>query len=134
GQGGLERPCGTANQIIRAKALRARRVPPFHIDVRKERNHWYPKGFGLFRVPQRLIDAETLHARHGGHLHALAGALDEEDRPDEVVCADPVLANQTPAPPRLSGPAQPYVRKTRNFLGVRWNHNALPILSPGFAV
>ena len=51
-----------------------------------------------FGVAHGLVDRNALDPRHGGDRHALALAIDQEQRPDQVVGGQHMLAHH-PADP-----------------------------------
>ena len=51
-------------------------------------------GYAGFRPGQEPVNAQALHAGHGGHFLHLVLAFEYEDRPDQVVCCHCGFANE----------------------------------------
>ena len=60
-----------------------------------------------FGVAHRLVDRKPLDARHGGDRRARSRPIDQEQRPDQVVGGEHVLAHQPPRPFGLAVAARP---------------------------
>ncbi len=99
---GLDRAQRAAHEIVGVERLAAARVLLRGVRHREEAQR-RDAGLGrLDRRAHRLVDGQPLDAGHRRHRDALALALDEEERPDQVVGGDDVLAHQAPLPFRAA--------------------------------
>ena len=64
------------------------------IDHRKQGQHRDLQAHTFLGHRQQQVQAEALHARHGGDGHALLHAVDHEHRVDQVVAAERVFTHQ----------------------------------------
>ena len=98
----LDRAAGPADEIALVESLAAALVLEARLGVGEERDR---RNAELDRPPglaHRLIDAEPVDARHRGDRNALLLAIDEEERPDQVVRGQHVFRDQPPRPFRLA--------------------------------
>ena len=83
------------------------------LGVGKERDRRDAERSRLLRGGDDVVDREALDARHGGDRHALVAALDDEERPDQVVDAEPVLGDEAARPARAPRAPQAHAGKGR---------------------
>jgi len=94
----LDGPDGPAHQIVRVECLGAGVVAQCGVGIGKQRDAGNPQLCGALGVAHGLVDRDTLDARHRGDRHPLALAVDEKQRPDQVVGGEHMLAHH-PAHP-----------------------------------
>ena len=98
----LDRAAGAADEISLVESLAAALVLEARLGVGEERDR---RDAELDRPPglaHRLIDAEPVDPRHRFDRNALLLAIDEEERPDEVIRGQHVFRDQPPRPIRLA--------------------------------
>ena len=94
----LDRADGAADQVVRIERFAAVLVAPLGIGIGKQRDAGDGKLGGPLGVPHRLIDREPLDARHRRHRDARLRPVDQEQRPDQIVRGQDVLAHHAPRP------------------------------------
>ena len=94
----LDRADGAADEIVGIERLGAVVVAPLRVGIGKQREAGDGELGGAFGVAHGLVDREPLDARHRGDRRARARAVDQEQRPDQVVGGEHVLAHQPPRP------------------------------------
>jgi hypothetical protein len=75
---------------------------------------------GAFGLAHGLVDRQPLDSWHGIDRHALVGTVDQEQRPDQIVGGQHVLAHQAARPFRLAVAAQPYPKVEPDIGPCRW--------------
>jgi hypothetical protein len=63
-------------------------------DDREQRHHRHAQRHALLGHREQPVDAHALHAGHAGHVLPLAVAVEQEDRQDQVLGGQAVLAHQ----------------------------------------
>jgi len=104
--GGLDGPQRAAHQVFGILRFAAGSIAQVRVGVGKQGEGRDAQTRRLFGRAHRLVHAETLHAGHGGHRFAYLFALAHENRPDQIVHRQRVLAHQPPAPVALAVAAQ----------------------------
>ena len=102
GKFSLDRATRLADEILFVEGLAAALVFQAGLGVREERDRG---NFELHRplgLAHRLVDAEPLHAGHRRDGNARPLALDQEQRPDQIVGRQHAFADQPPGPFRLA--------------------------------
>ena len=94
----LDRADRLADQIFRIERFAAVLVAQLRIGVGEQREARDVELCGALGLAHRLIDREPLDARHRGDRLARVRALDDEQRPDQVVGGEHVLAHHAPRP------------------------------------
>ena len=117
----LDRAHGAADQIVGIESLRAALIAQFVFRIGKERNSWNAKCSGLCAGRHRLVNRQALDARHGGDFLPYILAIDDEDRPDQIVGREHILAHQAARPFRAAVAARP-VRQHHPVgrIGIGW--------------
>ena len=87
-----------ADQIVGIERFAAALVAQLRIGVGEQRDAGDVELGRAHRLAHRLIDREPLDARHRGDRHARIRAVDDEQRPDQVVGGEHVLAHHAPRP------------------------------------
>ena len=98
----LDRANGATDQVVRIERLAAVLVAPLGIGVGEQRDARDGELGRPFGVAHRLIDRQPLDARHGGDRDPRLGPIDEEQRPDQIVGGQDILAHQPPRPLRFA--------------------------------
>ena len=86
------------DQIVRVERLAPVLVAPFWVGIWKQRQAGDRELRGALGFAHRLIDRKPFDARHGVDRHARTRPIDQEQRPDQVVGGERVLADQPPRP------------------------------------
>ena len=107
----LDRPDGAADQVVGIERFAAVLVASPGIGIGKQQAGNGERG-GALGVAHGLVDRKSLHAGHGSHRHAF-GAVDQEQRPDQVVRGQHVLAHEAPRPLGLAMRRGRVVRSSR---------------------
>ena len=94
----LDRPNGATDQVVRIERLAALLVAPRGIGIREQRDARDGELGRPFGVPHRLIDRKPLDARHRGNRDPRFGPVNQEQRPDQIVGGQEILAHQPPRP------------------------------------
>src|SRR5215468_3206710 len=94
----LDGPDGTTHQIVRIERLASVLVAAARVGIRKERK----TGNGKLGLAHGLVDRETLDARHRVDRHARLRSFGEEQRPNQIMRAQGMLAHEAPRPLRLA--------------------------------
>ena len=81
---------------------------------------------GALGIAHALIDGETVHARHRGNRRAGVFAFDDEERPDQIVGCENILANEATRPFGLAVTPKP--RRQIEGRGARNRPRAVPHL------
>ena len=94
----LDRADRLADQILGVERFAPAFVAQGRIRIGKQRDARDMELGGAHRLAHRLIDREALDARHRAdrHAHILSG--DDEQRPDQIVGREHVLAHHAPRP------------------------------------
>ena len=103
----LDRPAGAADEVALVVGLGPVLVLEMRLGVGEEGDRGDVELHRALGLAHRLVDAEPLDARHCRNGHAGLLALDQEQRPDEVVGGQHLLADQPPRPFRLAVAAGP---------------------------
>ncbi len=101
---GARRP---AHQIVAVEGLAAGRVAQGRIGIGKQGDERNAERRGLCGVADRLVDRQPLHAGHGLHGVAPVVAIDQKQRPDQIVDAQRRLAVEPARPVGAPVAAQP---------------------------
>ena len=89
---------GAAHQIVRVECFRSALVTLLVFGIRKQRKARDRELCRALRGTNRFVDRESLDAGHGGDGGAYSFALDQEQRPDQVVGGKNMLAHQSSGP------------------------------------
>ena len=92
----LDRADGAADEIVGIERLGSVLVAQLRVGIGKQREAGDVELGGALGRPHRLLDREPLDARHRGDRRA--GVVGHEQRPDQVVHRQHVLAQQAPRP------------------------------------
>ena len=98
----LDGPDGTTHQIVRIERLASVLVTALRVGIGKERETGNGKLGGALGLSHGLIDRETLDARHRVDRHARLRSFGEEQRPNQIMRGQCVLAHEAPRPLRLA--------------------------------
>ena len=98
GRRGLDRAAGAAHEIVGIQRLAALGIAPVGIGIGEEREGGNAEPLGAQGLADRLVDGEPLDAGHRGHLVAALVAVDEENRPDQIVGRQNVFTRQATRP------------------------------------
>jgi hypothetical protein len=90
----FQRPHHARDQAVGVERLLAVGVFEGGVDGREQRHHRNAELHAVFGHRQQQVQAQALHAGHGGHGLALVLALVHEHGVDQVVRRDRVLAHQ----------------------------------------
>ncbi len=112
---------GLAHQVFRVQGFAAVGRSERRVRVGEERDHRNFQLRSFSGSGHRMIHAEALHARHGGHGVASIVAILDEDRPDEIMGRQAVFGHQIAGPGRF--PVAPHAvrRKARRRCLGGWN-------------
>ncbi len=94
----LDRAHGAADQIVGIDGFAPVLALEGRIGGGKQRDHRNAQPGGLGGGADREVDAEPVHAGHGGDGLAAVVAVDHKDRPDQIGRRKPVLGHQPPGP------------------------------------
>ena len=119
GHGLLDGAAGPADQVFGVERLAADCVPQARIGVGKQRHRRDAQLRGALGLADDLVDAEALDARHRGDGIARVVAVDDEERPDEVVDGQHVLAHEAAGPVGLAVAAGPVGQVQARTRGAR---------------
>ncbi len=89
---------GAADEIVGIERFAAVLVAQARIGVGKQRDAGDGKLGGACRFAHGLIDAQALDARHRRHRHARLLSVHHEQRPDQIVGGELMLAHHAPQP------------------------------------
>ena len=96
--GGLDRPCRGADEIVWVERFRPGRVAKPRVGVGKQRNGGDAKVGGATCRIDRNVDRQPVDAGHRWDRLAHGVAGDDEDRPDQVVDRERRFAHQPSRP------------------------------------
>ncbi len=91
----LDRARRPAHEVLRIERLARILGAQLGLGVGKERDRGNAEACCFSRRGDDIVDRQALHARHGGDRHALVGAVDDEERPDQIADIEPVLGDET---------------------------------------
>ncbi len=94
----LDRAHGAADEIVRIDRLVSLLALELGVGEGEERHAGNAELLRLAHGIDEGREREALHAGHGGNRLAPALALAQEDRPDQIVRAEPMLGDQAPGP------------------------------------
>ena len=114
-----------ADEVLRIERFAPVRPFQLLIRVRKESDDWNAETGRFLRGFDRKIDGKPLHPGHRRHRLALVLAVDQEDRPDEVVRAQRALGHQTPRPIVASQP--PHAQGREGGSGCWWHSSQIQV-------
>ena len=89
---------GAADQIVRVERFAAGLVAQVRVGIGKQREAGDGQLGGAFGLAHRLVDRQPLDAGHRGHWRARVVAVHDEQRPDQVVGGELVLAHHAARP------------------------------------
>ena len=92
--GGLERLDGARNETVRVGGFTAVRRLERILDVGEERNHRNAELDAFAGDLQQLVDREAFHPGHARNGFAAGGSFHHEDRKNQIIRRDDVLAHQ----------------------------------------
>src|SRR5262249_10659807 len=95
-------------QIVRLERLPPVSVTRFRFGIRKERETRNRERGGTLGLAHGFVDREPLAPGHGIDGRACVRAVDQEQRPDQIMRTQIVLAHQPPRPLRLAIAARPF--------------------------
>src|SRR6516165_4385998 len=98
----LDCPNGTTYQIVRIERFASVLVAALRVGIGKEREAGNGKLGGALGLSHGFVNREALDARHRLGRSARLRSFGEEQRPDQVMRAQGVLAHQAPRPLRLA--------------------------------
>src|SRR5262249_54206335 len=98
----LDGPNGTTYQIVRIERLASVLVAALRVGIGKEREAGNGKLGGALGLSHGFVNREALDARHRVDRRARLRSFGEEQRPDQIMRAQGVLAHQAPRPLRLA--------------------------------
>ena len=92
--GGLHGARRAADEVLRIERLARVLGAQLRLGIGKQRDGGDAEPHGLLGAGDDVVDRQPLDAGHGGDRHALVGSLDHEQRPDQIVDAQPMLGDE----------------------------------------
>ena len=100
-----------ADEIVRVEGFASIVGAQFRVRVGEESKRRNSEIGGLLGGFDDQVHGDALDAGHRGDRHARRLPLDHEQRPDQVVDAEPILGDEPPRPMRATVSAHPNMRK-----------------------
>ena len=111
----LDRSDRPANEVLGIERLAAVLVAQSWIGVGKDGKARDRELRGALGLAHCLIDRKPLDTRHGWHRGAHPRSVDQEERPDQIVGGQYVLAHEPASPFRLAVAARSYGKVEAGF-------------------